>query len=72
MCGSAAGRPSDGASTALETNEAAPVVPRYHGRGLARPVPLPHGLVQVSDGVDGEPLARNPKVVDAEGWSEPL
>lgn len=31
-----------------------------------------YGLVQLSAGVDGVPLARKPNVVDVDGWSEPL
>jgi hypothetical protein len=31
-----------------------------------------YGLLQVSDGADGVPLARKPKVVDPDAGSEPL
>jgi len=44
------------------------------GRCEVRPV-LPcggYGLVQVTPGVDGVPLARNPNVVDADADSDPL
>ena len=60
--------PAGGDPTATKTQHRRP----YSPNRVCRPHAPGQGLVQVSDGVDGVPLAMKPNVVEPPAGSDPL